>query len=324
MSADHLVTVVLPTHRRPAGLRRALQGLARQADPGGAWDVVVVDNDAAPGTAQAIVDSVGEVGVPVRVVLETTLGASWARNAGIREAKGSIVAFLDDDVEPADDWLRALVRPLVEGRCDGVGGRVRLDPSVGVPSWMPVWLLPYLAEYHPSPHPIDLSELPAGVLTEPYLLTANAAFTRDILDRAGGFDPLLGPRSGVPMVNDDVSLCRRVFAAGGVILYEPAAEVEHELPRHRLTRRFFIRRLYAQGRSDWLLDREVVGTRRTAGANTATVAFALHFVRLAREGLLPPQPYTYLWTQIAWRSGYLREALAHLARGRVLPDVPAH
>src|SRR3954468_4214546 len=138
------ITVVLPTHRRPASLRRALDGVARQRDPGVPWDVVVVDNDATPSA------SLPPLPVAARVVWEPVLGASSARNRGIAEATGSIVAFIDDDVVPDDDWLVELVRPLIDGMGDAVGGQVVLDPSVPVPRWLPEWLLPYLAAFRPA------------------------------------------------------------------------------------------------------------------------------------------------------------------------------
>src|SRR3954463_11190677 len=130
------VTVVLPTHRRPASLRRALDGLARQRDPGVPWDVVVVDNDATPSA------SLPAIPVAARVVWEPVPGASSARNRGIAEASGTIVAFLDDDVVPDDGWLAPPAEPLLPGRCDGVGGRVTLAASTSVPSWIPRWLRP--------------------------------------------------------------------------------------------------------------------------------------------------------------------------------------
>jgi glycosyltransferase involved in cell wall biosynthesis len=315
-AASPQVTVVLPTHRRPEALRRVLSGLARQRDPGVAWDVVVVDNDAPPGTAKSVRDALDRLPVEWRVVVEPVLGASNARNRGIAEARGSIVAFIDDDVVPDDDWLSRLIEPVLTGRSDAVGGRVSLDPSVPVPSWLPVWLRPYLAEYHPADEEVDLLQLPAGVLVEPYVLTANAAFSADVLARSGGFDPLLGPRRGVPMVNDDLSLCRRVLALGATVRYLPAARVVHELPSQRLRRRYFMRRLYAQGRSDWILDREPYGATRSAGAHTATVGFVDEVVRDLWSGAMPRPRLTFLWCQTARRAGFLREALAHLARRR--------
>src|SRR3954468_2936554 len=117
------ITVVLPTRRRPAALRRALEGLARQRDPGVPWDVIIVDNDSMPSAV------LPPLPVPARIVLESMPGASRARNRGVAEATGSIIAFLDDDVVPDDGWLAAVVEPLLAGRCEGAGGRVSLDAT---------------------------------------------------------------------------------------------------------------------------------------------------------------------------------------------------
>jgi GT2 family glycosyltransferase len=200
-----------------------------------------------------------------------------------------------------------------------------LDPTVPVPSWLPRWLRPYLAEFQPSYVETDVTAVPQSVLIEAYVLTANAAFTAEMLARCGGFDPLLGPRHGVPMVNDDLALCRQVVALGGTILYRPAARVTHELPTHRLRRRYMARRLYAQGRSDWILDRDGFGSTRSGGVNTATLVFIREMVRLLRTGSMLRPRHTFLWCEIARRAGFLREAVAHLARGRVplRPPVPA-
>ena len=311
------VTVVLPTHRRPAALQRVLDGLSRQHDPGVPWDLVVVDNnDTPPSTAIDAADARRRLPMPVRVVAESALGASNARNRGIAEATGTIVAFIDDDVVPDDNWLARVVEPLLAGRCDAVGGRVHLDPSVPLPHWLPPWLLPYLAEFHPADVEVDLRSLPPNVISEPYLLTANAAFTAEILRRCEGFDPLLGPRQGVPLVNDDVSLCRQVFAAGGTIRYVPDARVVHELPRQRLQRRYLVRRLYAQGRSDWRLNREVLGSSRSAGVRFATIDYVLELARQVVAGSPYTPAHTYLWIETARRAGFLRESVAHLARRR--------
>src|SRR5207302_6887970 len=87
------VTVVLPTYRRDAALGRALAALARQTDPGVPWNLVVVDNDDAPGSEATVRAAAESFPVPVRVVHERRRGASSARNRGIAEASGTIVAF---------------------------------------------------------------------------------------------------------------------------------------------------------------------------------------------------------------------------------------
>jgi glycosyltransferase involved in cell wall biosynthesis len=314
-SSEQSITVVLPTHRRVRSLGRVIDALTRQQDPGLPWDLVIVDNDDPPGTAHTVAE-LEKLTIPWRIALEGVPGASNARNRGVAEATGSIIAFVDDDVLPDDDWLAAITEPVRAGRCDGAGGNVELDPDVERPAWLPPWLLPYLAEFSPADREVDLRSLAPDVIIEPYILTANAAFTSDILRRCGGFDPLLGPRRNVPLVNDDLALCRRVLGVGGTIRYAPQARVVHELPTHRLRRRYMLRRLYAQGRSDWMLDRDTVGTTRSAGVKTATIDFGVEIGRLAATQRMPGPRSTFLWCETARRAGFLREGIVHLARRR--------
>ncbi len=307
--ADESVTVVLPTHRRPDGLARVLRSLAAQEDPGVPWNVVVVDNDAVPSSPKAVDDIV--LPVEARMVHEPRLGSAHARNRGLAEATGSIVAFIDDDVSAEPAWLRALIAPIPAGRCTGSGGRVVLDPSVPLPRWFASWMAGYLAEYGPADQEVDLTEADLGpTLPEPYILTANAAFRTQMLRDIGGFDPLLGPRVGIPIVNDDISLSRRFIAAGGVLRYVPEARVIHELPAARLTRRYITRRCYAQGRSDWLLDRDFTSTLRFGGVRGTVTTYLRKIVEtIAGNGV--EKRYAFLWYDGARRLGFLREALSH-------------
>ena len=299
------VTVVVPTRRRPGGLSRALDGLAAQTDPGVPWDVVVVDNDAdadvrADGAVAVV--AAHPVGVPVRVVREPVPGASAARNRGIAEAGGTIVAFLDDDVVPAPTWLATLVEPILAGRCDGTGGRVVLDPSVPRPAWFDDdGLAPYLAHHDPAAQERALDE-------SEYVITASAAFRADVLAAGGGFDLDLGPRPGSQIVNDDVLLGDRFMAAGGRLHHVPASVVVHELPPERLRPRYLLRRAYAQGRSDWRYLSRTVGRREAVRRHAGWLA---HEARArAGEGLRRPVLFHAL-TDVVRVAGAAREAVTY-------------
>jgi GT2 family glycosyltransferase len=206
-------------------------------------------------------------------------------------------------VVPASDWLANLVAPVVDGRADAAGGRVALDPSVPLPRWLGDDLLGYLSHYDRGP---DQREL-AG---DDYVLTANAAFRTDLLRALGGFDEVLGPRAGSPMVNDDVDLCHRCMGAGGRIVYVPDALVTHDVPAERLTFRYLLRRAYAQGRADWLLHRHRNRERPLGGAQGIAVHVARLEADLLREGLWRPELPAGAAVAIALGAGGLREAAA--------------
>ena len=302
-------TVVLPTYVRPSSLARALRGLAEQEDPGVEWDVVVVDNDPRGSGAEAINGLEGESfeGLTPRlhVVLEPTPGSAAARNRGIDHATGAVTVFLDDDVVPTTTWLRELLAPLIAGRCDATGGRVILDPAVRRPPWFDDDALGgYLAAFDPASEERDLG-------TGEFVVTSNAAFATEQLRSGGGFRSDLGPRAGNPMVNDDVLLTRNFVAAGGRVRYTPAAVVVHELPATRLQPVYLLRRAYAQGRSDWRLDADVLAPRRLRGARVPLEWGVAELRRRARERGQGRATLFHALCDVARTAGGLREATVH-------------
>jgi GT2 family glycosyltransferase len=296
------ITVILPTFRRPAGLASALGGLAEQDDPGLPWELVVIDNDDPPG-AEPVFAAHGEaVGAPARLVRESRRGSAHARNRGIAEATGEIIVMLDDDVRPQPEWLKGLVEPIVRRRAEATGGRVILDPSVPRPAWFDE---PGIGGYltHLDHGPAERELAPSEIV-----LTANAAFRTEDLRRTGGFDPALGPRGRTQLVNDDTLLLRRIRSVGGRVRYVPGATVVHDLPTARLTRRYVLRRAWAQGRSDWILDWEILARRRFGGARVALAWLVQELGRRRREGLSRSAVRFHAACDLIRTAGALREA----------------
>lgn len=249
-----MLTVVLPTFRRPASLARTLAGLAAQIDPP-PYRLVVVDNDPEPHPAP-------QVPVGALLVHEPMPGAAAARNRGIAEADTPLLAMLDDDVVPEPGWLRALAAPVLEGRADLTGGRVVLDPAVPRPGWLAPGLEGYLTALDLGPDEAELA--PDQTLLSASLLTRTA-----LLREVGGFDLRLGPQGTRQIVGDDVQLVRALRAAGARGRWVPGAVVVHELPASRLRPGWVLRRSYLQGRSDWRVDRAVLQVRAARGARVA-------------------------------------------------------
>lgn len=162
-----LVSVVVPTCRRPDLLGRCLKALAAQDfDPAG-YEILVADDAASADTRRQVEELAAGVRPAVSYVPVTAAhGPAAARNAGWRAAAGAIIAFTDDDTIPEPGWLTAGVEALNSPDVVAVTGRVVVP-------------LP--------PEPTDYERDVAGLETGEFV-TANCFCRREVLEELGGFD----------------------------------------------------------------------------------------------------------------------------------------
>lgn len=235
------LSIVLPTYNRVASLRRAIDALLRQDAAPRLYEVIVVDNCSTDDTA----DWLGSISDPrIRAVFEPRQGLAFARNAGIAAARGDILAFTDDDVEVAPDWVRTILSTLdARPDVDGIGGRV-------LPAWQgarPAWLTrahwaPLALQDHGDVKRVFDRQTPIG------LVGANVALRRRALDRTGLFS------TGVQRVKDGVGstedhdLLTRLYAAGGRMLYAPRLLVLARVQADRCRREYHRRWHQGHGR----------------------------------------------------------------------------
>jgi succinoglycan biosynthesis protein ExoM len=105
-----LISIAIPTQRRPQGLAVAVRSVFRQEGVSlERLELVIVDNDAVPSAKATAEALAAEAAFPVRYVHEPAPGVANARNALLAAAKGELIAFIDDDEEAAPGWLAALV-----------------------------------------------------------------------------------------------------------------------------------------------------------------------------------------------------------------------
>jgi cellulose synthase/poly-beta-1,6-N-acetylglucosamine synthase-like glycosyltransferase len=242
-------SVVVPTAMsRPEELRRCVRSLADLDYPD--YEVIVVDNRAA-GTAP--VDLPG-----VRVVRETRPGTSAARNKGLAEATGEIVAFTDDDVEVDRRWLRALGERFAQAPKPAAVTGLVVPAELETPAQIffeqsgsgPDRGYDALTFEREGRFQIKRSNLKDGgelvhslYQTGELGLGSNMAFRASVLRAAGGFDEALGP--GTPAVaGEDLEVLVGLLATGERLAYEPGAVVHHT---HRATMAELERQLHGYG-----------------------------------------------------------------------------
>ena len=103
------VSIIMPTFRRPDGLKTALESLMTQSAGKLAIEIIIADNDP-KGSAREYVEKFAKsAALKIRYIHVPTPGVSNARNAALKAAKGRYLAFLDDDQEAGENWLETLL-----------------------------------------------------------------------------------------------------------------------------------------------------------------------------------------------------------------------
>jgi glucosyl-dolichyl phosphate glucuronosyltransferase len=227
MTAHITVSVVLSTHNRAAVLPKALDALLAQTGqiP---YEVIAVDNrstDSTAGIIRAKLNSCPQL----RYVFEPRQGLPYGRNAGVREARGAIVAFTDDDVEVPPHWIET-IKSLFDAHpdVDVFGGPVKPVWPARLPSWVTRCQLGPFALGERGDAPLRVGADNAA----PCLVGANFAFRREVFDRVGLFDPAYTK-------SQDREIQLRVWRAGGVGLYAPEMAIAVTIPPERLTKKYF-------------------------------------------------------------------------------------
>ena len=243
------ISVILPTKDRGPDVNLTLDALIRQDLPKSCFEVLIIDNASNPSNASALRDYSGRHPDVMRYLSEPEPGLNRARNAGVKAARGGLVAFLDDDAVPHPRWLTALLE-VFDARPDiwAVGGRVISQFTSPPPGWLDERFKIYLSDF-------DRGEDLRQLRYDDYPRGANMAFRHEAFEQCGAFNPRLDRRGDLLLSYGDIEMCYRVEQAGHVVAYAPDAEVRHLIRGDRLSFDWFDRRAYWQGRSQALFER---------------------------------------------------------------------
>ncbi|MEX2175671.1 MAG: glycosyltransferase [Pirellulaceae bacterium] len=270
------VDIAIPTHNRAAELALTLEGLTRLTQPEGIdWRIIVVANNCTDHTPHVVEQFADRLGTRLVCEVERRPGLCHARNAAIRLSQADVIAFLDDDVDVEPYWLQALCQAFREEACDAVGGRAELRFPDARPNWIGITEESLLSRVDRGPV--------RRICSPDEICGLNLAIKRCWFEKIGCFRIELG-RVGTSLISgDETDVLRRIAAAGGKLIYEPAAFLWHRIPPSRLHKQWFLQRHYWGVRS----------TLRIAPMSRPQAA-----VCAIRGGMA----YGKGWASLAWRA----------------------
>jgi GT2 family glycosyltransferase len=285
-------------------------------------EVLVVNNNSTDTTEEVTAGFQRRYGDMLRLIRETRQGLSCARNRGIDESSGRIVAFVDDDVLFDRDWLKNL-EAAFHGSPDvaAVGGKAILKFELPRPDWVTDEILPAFSA-------VDLGEEATDFAYPDHPFGCNMAFRREVFDRVGRFAPEMGRVGNLLISNEEKDLFYRISKAGLRVIYWPGASLQHRVVPARIDREFVNSRYFWQGVSDVIFQQMTAPSSRLGLLRKAGTQFR-HTVRVVRGSNWSPRRIWWNFkalditsrSRVSYRAGFIRQALSEAVslRSRVSP-----
>ncbi len=198
-------SVIVPVYK-DFRIRNLLESLLCQSLGLGSFEVIIIDNCESPEVYNIYQEFSQKL--KLTYIIELKKGSYIARNSGILKASGEILVFTDADCIATSDWLKNLIEPFVDPSIGAIGGRI----------------IKYLPQTWVEKGTRDLAEgqkttqkLP--FLNLPFIVTANAAYRKDVVIRLGGFDEAFSSGGDVDLSWRTILLGYRIFIASDAIIY---------------------------------------------------------------------------------------------------------
>ena len=228
----HQITVCICSFKRAELLNRLLMKLDQQQTQGlFAYSIVVADNDSMRSAEPVVAAFRSTTHLPVAYCIEPQQNIALARNRALQRAEGDLVAFIDDDEFPADDWLCNLFKMYKASGADGVLGPVKPYFETEPMSWVKRGGF-FDRPTHPTGHRMNWGQSRTG----------NVLFRKDILNGLG--NPF---RSEFGMAGEDMDFFRRAMNTGCTFVWCNEAVAYEEVPPSRCTRSYLLKRALLRG-----------------------------------------------------------------------------
>jgi glycosyltransferase involved in cell wall biosynthesis len=233
------LTIAIPTYNGANRLPKLLERLQAQVEVEEIkWEIVIIDNNSTDHTSEVIrhFQTTWIGNCVLRYFLEREQGVTFARLCAVREAKGELIGFLDDDILPAPDWVaQAIAFGKMHPQAGAYGGQIHGDFEVKPPeNFQKIQGFLAIRERGTEPHlyhPENLS-LPPGAA----LVIRKQAWDESVPNQL----VLKGRVNKLKVAGDDFEVLLHIHKAGWEIWYNPTMLAYHQIPHWRLEKDYLL------------------------------------------------------------------------------------
>lgn len=232
-----MLTAIICTYNRAKYIGPLLESIAANDLPKAEYEILLVDNNCTDNTRE-ICETFAEAHpeLSFRYTTEPEQGLSAARNRGIKEAKGDIIVYIDDDALVDPHYLRDYAEWFsAHPDTMACGGPIIPLYETQEPEWMSPYtraLLTAWMDYGDTPREYPKGRFPGG---------GNAAYRKSVFEKVGYFNTELGRKGDSLMGAEEKDIFDKMHALGMQILYLPTPVLHHIIPQKKLEKDFFDR-----------------------------------------------------------------------------------
>jgi glycosyltransferase involved in cell wall biosynthesis len=248
-----MLSVIIPTRNRESLLGLALQSLLAQTLSNTEYEVLVIDNGSTDSTREVVEAFVGRIR-ELRYFFEPIPGLHVGRHKGMKEARGDVLVYADDDIQATPTWLEAINECFRRPDVALVGGNCYPNFECAPPAWLNnLWSNRNRTIGGHAIVALSVLDLPEGRREViPYMVWGcNFSIRKQALIDAGGFHPDSMPDELIRFRGDgETHVSKYVLEQGLTCLFDSRASVHHAVPKGRMTFEYFRKRAFNQGVSD--------------------------------------------------------------------------
>jgi len=264
MQYPYKISAVICSYNRARFILAAVESIFNQNFDKSEYEVIVVDNNSKDNTVELLEKyKQSHPDYNFSYFVEYNQGVAYTRSRCALEAKGAIVAYLDDDSTAQPQWLQHIVsfydaHPTVYS----TGGKITPVFLTDIPDWYSKYFFGLVGNF-------NLGDKELKLVKERYPCGANMSFRKRVFEEIGYFNHSLGRKGTGLIATEEKEIYKRILAAGHDVYYLPYVEVLHSVESNKFDKNYVKRHSKGIGGGERL---------RLKGENKALIIKFLEYI----------------------------------------------